>query len=345
MSGILDSKQRILDTIVTAEGKKQLSNGGINVKFVSFTDSSTFYKADLENGNEDVTKRIYFEACNLPSDQITFKSNSDGNIGNIAAENSDTFLKNGNILTTVISSSLSKPLVQYSAISGNDFHEQADKILSTSYRNFQRNKMLSTADSFFEDDQFQLNTNKTYFQIKKDRPIDTNQKKHLNISSIPNVFNDIRLSNKQNFKYLPPVNKLTDESIDRDNFSFSEQFSLGSYPKWKPDVTLKAEDILRDISEYANSGYVKNLVFSPTSKNNNLFFQIFEETNSEIKKLDIIDFGFHSLSDGIHEEIKTSFNTKINPGKHVHIFFVGKILTDPQNQTDKFVHIFTLIFG
>ena len=74
MSGILDSKTRVLDSLITLEGRKQLMNGGMNIKYVSFTDGSVVYKEDLFNSgsSDDATQRIQFEASNLPQDQISF---------------------------------------------------------------------------------------------------------------------------------------------------------------------------------------------------------------------------------------------------------------------------------
>ena len=48
MAGILNSKTRILDTILTLEGRRQLADGDFQVKYVSFTDGSSFYQASHE---------------------------------------------------------------------------------------------------------------------------------------------------------------------------------------------------------------------------------------------------------------------------------------------------------
>ena len=80
MSGILDSKSRVLDTIVTSLGRQQIADGKLNIRYVSFTDALTFYKADLVSGTQDATRRIYLESCNLPQDQITFEADDCGKI-------------------------------------------------------------------------------------------------------------------------------------------------------------------------------------------------------------------------------------------------------------------------
>ena len=80
MSGILNTKQRIMDTILTQEGKRQLASGELRLNFITFTDNATFYKKDLVSGSADATERIYLESCNLPQDQITFESHDTGGL-------------------------------------------------------------------------------------------------------------------------------------------------------------------------------------------------------------------------------------------------------------------------
>lgn len=80
MSGILDSKSRVIDAIITSEGRRQIAEGTFNVSYVTFTDSSVVYQPDSLEGHIDPTNRIYFESCNLPQDQITFEANDDGKL-------------------------------------------------------------------------------------------------------------------------------------------------------------------------------------------------------------------------------------------------------------------------
>lgn len=80
MSGILNSKSRIIDAILTSEGRRQMAEGTFEVSYVTFTDSGVAYVPDSVNGHDDPTGKIYFEACNLPQDQITFEANDEGNL-------------------------------------------------------------------------------------------------------------------------------------------------------------------------------------------------------------------------------------------------------------------------
>ena len=44
MAGILDNKERIIDSIVTLEGRRQVIGGKLKVEFASFSDRYTFYQ-------------------------------------------------------------------------------------------------------------------------------------------------------------------------------------------------------------------------------------------------------------------------------------------------------------
>ena len=61
MAGILNNKSRILDTIITDEGRRQLGTGKMQIKFATFTDNATFYEANLVSGSADVGNRIFFK--------------------------------------------------------------------------------------------------------------------------------------------------------------------------------------------------------------------------------------------------------------------------------------------
>lgn len=87
MSGILDSKSRIMDMILTQEGRRQMAESTFRVSYVTFTDESVAYLPDAENGHEDPTTKIYLEACNLPQDQITFEANDEGKLNPLRNQN------------------------------------------------------------------------------------------------------------------------------------------------------------------------------------------------------------------------------------------------------------------
>ena len=78
MSGILDSKTRIIDAFITDEGKRQISTGKLKIEFAAFTDRHTFYAADAISGSSDASTRLYFEANTTAADQVTFETDDSG---------------------------------------------------------------------------------------------------------------------------------------------------------------------------------------------------------------------------------------------------------------------------
>ena len=73
MAGILDSKERLIDFILTQEGKRQAGIGQMRIEYATLTDYHTFYESELFEGEEfasDPGMRIFFEATNRYQDTI-----------------------------------------------------------------------------------------------------------------------------------------------------------------------------------------------------------------------------------------------------------------------------------
>ena len=56
MAGILDSKTRFIDFLITQEGRRQLAAGKMKAEYASITDNNTFYD---KNEHDNVNDRIY----------------------------------------------------------------------------------------------------------------------------------------------------------------------------------------------------------------------------------------------------------------------------------------------
>ena len=81
MSGILDAKSRIIDSVITDNGRSQIARGDLRIEFASFTDAMAYYEADIVSGSSDATRRIYFEQeGNKRQDFITFETDDSGNL-------------------------------------------------------------------------------------------------------------------------------------------------------------------------------------------------------------------------------------------------------------------------
>lgn len=336
MSGILDAKSRILDTILTAEGRKQLAEGGINIKYVTFTDGMTYYKATENNVAEDATLRLYLENCIMPNDQLTFLANPDGKLSGYA-DDARGLIRAGQIMQQITGSSL------YKELRDDEFFDDAQRIIESNLNNFDELSLLSTRDFLFEEQEFGVNLNNITFEIEKNMPLKLNQ--HIvNPRVINEIYSDNRFTNNLNFKFLPPVNKIEDPSLDLSKIESLKPYALGNYKPWSKN-NFDIISAIKELKSFAENGYVKTIKFDPTSRNNEIFIQFFEIANGFATKLDIIDFGSFYLNAQQINDLSYVLPENELPGNSVKLFFIGKVIDNHFEKSSSFVNIFTLLFG
>jgi len=344
MSGILDNKSRVIDAILTYEGRRQMVDGKFVVKYVTFSDKSVVYQLDSAEGHVDATSKIYLEAFNAPYDQITFEADDSGRLlpfrkqsvvnesGSTTNTKTDVFWlsfsdgqikkKNKSLSTISYAGSYSE-----NTLSGSSFASQIEGILTASVDNFKSHYILGSTDTIFEDQEFNLTKNEIRFTIPVNNET-ISMKQPTLVNTIDALFNDEKLRNVDNFKYLPPIKKVN-YSIDKTNIALLEQNNLllGDYPPWGPTERLTFSDIMKEVSNYQ----FKEIYFDPTSRDNQIACQFFEINESNVVKLDVIDYG------------KVNNNTENPYATSHHVFFVGKVVSDASG-SDCFIHLFTLIF-
>jgi hypothetical protein len=348
MSGILDNKSRIIDAILTSEGRRQMADGNFVVKFVTFSDSSVFYQKDINEGHEDPTNKIYLECFNLPQDQIVFESDDSGNLvpfkqhefigSNSSTGSLTSSLQWINFYQGKLKQNTKKYGINLSVTSSYaeesikdiNFASQIEGILTSSFDNFTKLRIIGTQDRLFGDREFALSNNQITFEITPNE--ETLQMQNAtSINSIDALFSDEKLRNVENFLYLPPIKKTNDISVDKTNVGLleSQNLFLGDYPAWGPIERLTYSDIKQELEKYESTS--KTIFFDPTSKDNALIAQMFEISTDKVSKLDVIDYG--KVSDNLSNPYADTH----------HVFFIGKILIDDMGSTN-FIHLFTLIF-
>jgi hypothetical protein len=313
--GILDKKVRIFDTIITNEGRRQISLGEMRPRFVSFGDLGAIYNTDtLEEGGLDELSRITFEAKSDRFDLITPEADLAGKIEIPPFENTmKTEVFRGQIFQTEVG--------QDRPLSGSQFGEMVEQLLGGSLTSFKNLKTLTSPDVFDRREKiFTLSQPKTTFTITNNNPISETDLQEASIDQIESLFYDKRLSHISNFKFLPPVNKR--------QLGATENIPLGNYVSLNQEDILTFSDVEDEIKDFESRGYSETFSFIETSNQNNIFSQFFEVANGEIKKLTVIDFGI--------------FPAKNESGKK-HVFFIGKTYSDDFGAVT-FVHLFTLIF-
>lgn len=334
MSGILDSRTRILDAIVTLEGRRQLAAGDMRIMYASFTDTGTQYRADVASGSADATSRIFLESCVLPQDQITFEADDSGKLAPFF-NNQGIQVKDGQILgysfTPTTSSVFSGSMENVRFLKGDEFASTVASLYAESLGNFRKLRVIGTKDFIFEENGFAVGPSTVDFLITKDRPISDPGLYTANINHVDSLFNDVRLSHVRNFMFLPPVNHINDDSVDSTDHRETSDHHLGHYRPWGRTHIhgLNYRQVKHELNHYADLGYCKTLSIEPTSRDNRIVAQFFEQGHNKLRKLDVINFGKWRTG---HPEAPTA-----------HIFFIGRILVD-ENDTHSFVHLFTMIF-
>ena len=346
MSGILDNKSRVLDTIVTLSGRKQISSGKLQIKYVSFTDVLTHYQADLISGSVDATTRIYLEQCSLPQDQITLEADDSGRIQPFNND-MDVTVKDGQFISYSFDAPTSLVLTGSGQSSyllrGEEFASTAGLLLESSLQNFNKLRSIGTKDKLFEEDGFGFGNSNVEFVISNERPINNPSRFAANINHLESLFNDVRFSNVENFMFLPPVNKQSDStpkqqstaagnSATRNFLQDHRQTShiqLGHYKPWGRThiLGLTPNQLEHELLHFSRIGFSKKISIDPTSRNNNIIGQFFEINHHIMNKLDVIKFE------------KYVWNGSVK-----NAFFIGKVMVD-ENNNHTFIHLFTLVFG
>ena len=214
-----------------------------------------------------------------------------------------------------------------------NFASQISGILTSSFDNFQELKTLSTMDRLFEDDGFELSKNEVTFDLTQ---IDSQIFNVLTqapptLNSIDSLFSDNRLSNLENFMYLPPIVKVSDSVLpDKTNVTaIPKQYFLGDYPSWGDnEKQLTFLKLLKELQGYPK----EEIVFDRTSLKNNIIGQFFEVSGDTVSKLDIIDFG---------KITNDTFDPTVVSNR---VFFVGKTFLDNRGTTC-YVNMFTIVFS
>ncbi|NBO23349.1 hypothetical protein EBU94_08455, partial [bacterium] len=195
-------------------------------------------------------------------------------------------------------------------------------------------QIIATKKSLFEEDQFEISSNEIYFDVGYTVPIEVFalNASPPSVNSIDSLFSDDKLSHLDNFLYLPPIVKTSDAEIpDKSNLDLIKDYALANYPSWGDnEKKITYDKLKKHVESYKD--IKPPIVFTKTSVNNKLIGQMFEVSNRQVTKLDIVDFG----------EIKETSQDLSSDSKR--IFFVGKTFIDDRGTTC-FVNIFTLIFS
>lgn len=320
MSGILDSKQRFVDSVITAEGRRQLASGEFKIEFASFSDADVFYQADPVSGSIDLSQLIQLEApSDLPTDKIVLESNLFGDV--IATAVAGVSSANGQPISVMGGKVVQFTSSSKNIITGSAYKAIAASIISASLSNYKSLSPIATEDPFLSDQKLKISRREITFEIT-DRNVD-------NYCSLPvadisrdaeSLFQDRHLSHLPNYKYLPPRNKPTPQD--------PEGKVLFDYPDNSQADIITLQDYENEVRFLPRT----DIEFTNTSRENNVVCQVYETSGEKLNQLVAIDFG----------EFVT--NDPQRPTKRV--YFIGKLYPKESDKfgNETYVNMFTLEF-
>lgn len=312
--GVLDSKTRVLDVVLTPTGRAALARGGLNVSYATFTDGQAYYDPSSITGSYDsATDRIMLEAFpSLPQDILSQTTDDEGNLIPASAFGSGS--SSTSIDATGKLYSGSNPVSGYQT--DGAFSSAVSNIVNMFQTSFSYNTIIGTRPPLDDDTNFTILPTSTTFRIDESLPTESITE----IDTADSLFFDKRFANLPQFKFLPPVVSTEGKTGQLGRFRNIKKFNQYSYDD------LKREVFGTDSSPVKQR---RDIDITDTSISNDLILQMYEVTNIGVTKLDAVDYGeFVDYTDREH------------PQKRV--LFFGKVFLD-NTETATYVNIFTVV--
>ena len=275
MAGILDNKSRVVDAIITREGRRQIASGMLRANFISFTDRNVVYSKDSDGYLEDPGLSIYFEASSNNDDSIIPETSFDGDMLPFSTNDFET--TNGRVPGQNLTGSV----------------QVYESISSSSIDSFRRQMIIGSRDTLRVqlDYGFRVGVDNTEFYITDSLVSQSNGISRAYVDDIECVFQDYRFGNFDNYKFMPPLDRPIDESI--------APKQMATYTQ----INENPLDTLEELQKYLAGKQVSEIRFTNTSDSNNLVSQVFEHGTNGVMKLAVVDGGQFEGSDGKFQHV------------------------------------------
>tara|TARA_R100000808_G_scaffold25097_1_gene61899 strand:+ start:16524 stop:18071 length:1548 start_codon:yes stop_codon:yes gene_type:complete len=219
MAGILNSKQRVMDTLITTPGRFQAASGHMQFRYVTFTDRHAFYDSALAPTASDVAgdagDRIYFEAMQRFQDTLCIETDHNGLITALKAPpilySGSIFELLPNLLNKFSLTGAFPTGVNINPLNGG----MPNEFIKGLEGNYQSQRFLASIDPFAINNKFIISTGSINFDTLPEPKAVTDESsaspdvpQTLERSTLPRVWEDHRFTHVPNFLYLPPINKL-----------------------------------------------------------------------------------------------------------------------------------------
>jgi len=304
VAGILDPKERVLDTIITPTGRAQIASGELRIQFASFSDRQMYYSTSSIGEIDDPGARLYFESYATDSDLIVQELDEDANLNPVQT---DTFTLYGG------------SVVSGSALQGN-VRLYADSLSEDSINSLTRQMIIGTRHVIKNavTDAFSITPSEATFytsHVRKQARKKPRTPTRASLDDIESLWQDYRVTNAPNYQFLPPQNKPLPSEVTGS--------TIGNYTKINQDPPANLDEVYKKLE----GKQVQKFTFSNTRTTNDILAQVFEISDKKLDKLVIIDGGSFELNNGV------------NP----HVFYAGKLYRDTVGALT-FINIFTLVF-
>lgn len=268
MAGILDAKERVLDTIITPIGRAQIATGELKIEYASFSDRQMYYETAPNGELYDPGAKIYFESYSTDADQIVQELDAEANL--VPFETDGFTLYGGNVISGSGNTEQSNVRLYADALPEDSIKSlQRQMLLGT--RNFMKNEIV---------DAFTVTPNEMTFYVDQ---IDTSSSTTIasaSLNDVESIWQDYRATGVKNYRFLPPLNSTGE--------------ALGSYTKIN-----QSRKSWTQISSGLTGTQSTRLTFSNTRTTNDIIGQIFEVSNKKLTKLAMIDGGFYQATNDI----------------------------------------------
>ena len=326
MSGILDKKSRIIDFVITENGRSQIEDGDIRYKFATFSDNSIIYTK-----NHSLSKEKKSEISNSEFNYIPLE----------ASAKTNSTLNPEFDLSKFFSHTNSNILDSEKARNRINFNDSVDKLLTnnslsnklknlnliTTENSINPNRMLTFVDNGFI-------KNEIDFQGKSNKYKTINSQK-IQKENLPVIALDKRFSNKLNYKILIPKDISGEDLYDKSQFKKIENldefnttgFVYSSYNiadnKKNNEVLSREKEILKIINSIENDNNIHKKVYEiENSSDENTF--IFELHEASLGRNSLEKLSFIKLGEFFDKEISTTKK----------VYLIGKVVNSRNDTKD-----------
>jgi len=311
MAGILDTKRRIIDALITQDGRRQMAANTIDLSFATFSDEGLFYDSEDGVSARDISNLPIFEVMSLPKDVIIPEVDDDGAFSlNLADGNKIVHGRkviSGALDTISVDENGVRTVVKVNSVLTGAINVYSGTLecMDTARKHFQQMKILKTDDGLL-DSLFRADVSSFRLETEEiERPL----------SAIRPLLFDDSINHIINTRYLPPE-VTTDEN---------KVVPLGDYPKFTKEPYNNFESFRE--GELLDAISSQEINFTASGRSNNILGQVFEIGENGTSKLTVVDYG--------------EFVSEV--GKKYRVFYLGKPLRD-LNGTPKFCKMFTMVF-